>query len=418
MQPPPDRLESLLDASEARALSPAERAELAGLLRECGRMDEADTWDEPADDLPTPEPTPEPPAMEPEDFEPEPDVEPLMPRWMMAVAVVGALCVLLALGLPWWIGRHQERSERVCRERLQRVSFALRLTLDVPGAVVPPASVDLAKLLANYQITPSDLRCPSGATYRLNPELAGRRLADVAELAGVALLVETKPDGSPATPHHGRCLGVLTNGWVGEMDSLARGSLTAKLPVPSAAPSMAPPPAWSPPAAAPRPAAPPAATGTSAPTATAPPAVAPPRSGNPRDIPPTEPERPNAAGPGTGTNMGTRRASAPEVLPGDSTPPDTKAWQTVLNLEGHDLTTSQPFAVGEQGRVRFETTTNALGAQPFRLLLVDEVGARPLRVLAVGVGPSKGVADIGAEGRFRVRVISVQPWKVWIEDRR
>ena len=184
MQPPPDRLESLLDASETRALSLAERAELAGLLRECGRMDEADTWDEPADDLPTPEPTPEPepelPMMEPEDFEPELPGEPLMPRWMMAIAVVGALCVLLALGLPWWVGRHQQRSEQVCRERLQRVSFALRLALDTQGAVVPPASVDLAKLLANYQISPSDLRFPSGATYRLNPELTGRRLADVA----------------------------------------------------------------------------------------------------------------------------------------------------------------------------------------------------------------------------------------------
>ncbi|MBI5831118.1 MAG: hypothetical protein HZB16_02275 [Armatimonadetes bacterium] len=384
------------------------------LLREHGRMDEAEALEaepQPPTAATAPEPTPQP-----EPSAPRP-AAPLVPGWMVGVAAVGVVCVLVALLLPWWLGRHQARAETRCRERLQRVSFALRLAVDAADGYYPPVGTDLARLLATYQIQAADLRCPSGAVYRLNPMLAGRRQEDVVTLPSTALLVETSADGRPATPHRGRCLGVLANGWVGELDSVARGSVTASLPVSAAPEAPSTRPAWPQPA----PSAPPAPVVAPVATANGPtpePPPAPRRAGSPRDIPPTEPERPGARQTGAAPRVTTRPASAPQVLSGDSAPPETKAWQTVLTMEGHDLATSQPFAVGEQSRVRFETHCNELGPQPFRLLLVDEVGARPLRVLAVGVGPSSGAAEIGAAGRFRVRVISVQPYKVSIEDRR
>lgn len=413
MQPPPDRLDALLAASQTRSLDPAERAELAGLLRECGRMDDAQALEAevPPEAAAAPEPAPGEPA--PPRSPASRPAEPLLPRWMLGVAVVGLVCVLAAVLVPWALARSAARSELLCRERLQRVSFALRLASDAAGGYCPPLGADLASLLAPYQIQPDDLRCPSGAAYRLNPMLAGQRWETMAALPSTALLVEMGADGTPTCPHQGRCLGVLTSGWVGELDSLAKGSLATRLPT---APEPAAPvsqPAWPGPA----PKASPAPSPTPGPTPTAPPAPAP--SGTrPSTIPPTQPERPNAGPTATTQRVAARRASEPQVLSGESTPPEAKAWQSVLTMEGHDLATSQPFAVGEQGRVRFETWTNKLGPQPFRLLLVDEVGARPLRVLADGVGPSKGVAEIGAEGRFRVRVISVQPYKVAVEDRR
>lgn len=374
-----------------------ERSELAGLLRECGRMDEAEEV-ESAPEEPSP-PAPEQPAPQPY----LPPAKPLLPSWMAGVAAAGLVCLVVAIFLPIYGESRRARDLTLCRQRLQRVAFALRLAADAADGRYPAAGVHLATLLAPYQVQPADLKCPSGAVYQFNPQLAGQRQAVVADQPGLALLVEVGPDGQPAMPHRGACQGVLTSGWVGQLDSVARASLTARLPADE------PPPAVSRPALSPAPL--PAATQTAPSSQTRP-------APRPSTIPATQPENPKAAGSASPPRLAQRKASEPQVLSADSTPPETKAWQQVLSLEGHDLATSQPFEVGVQGRVRFETRCNELGPQPFRLVLVDEVGARPLRVLAVGVGPSKGIAEIGAEGRFRVRVISVQPYKLTVEDRR
>lgn len=410
MRRPPDRLEVLLAARDARPLSRSERAELAALLRDHGRLEEAELLEQ----LPT-APPPAPAAA------PPPPPPSGLPRWMYWLAGAGLVLLIIAALVPGFAARRARAHEALCLARLQRLSVALASAASSAGSRYPPTDANLLAVLRPYGIVADDLRCPTGAHYRLNPGLLSYPSASAQDLVGWALVYEARSNGEPAAPHAGECYGVLTSGTAGALTGIALQSLSLQAPpvdrpaVVAAPPTTPSPPLATPPAdAGPAPFVRPEPTDLPTPAAAPVPAPAP--TPAPTTTAPAAPPAPAAtAAPPLPARVEGRPASAPEPLPSEGQPQRPQTWTPVVTLSGADRAVSAPFDAPLGCRLRFEAEPGLFGPGPITIALMDELGIRTVSVLVDQSSPATGNVDLGASGRFRLLVTTHQRFQVRVE---
>jgi hypothetical protein len=379
--------DALLAVRAQRPLAGAERADLAAALRTLGRDWEASELE--AEPLPAPlhEPLLAPSPGPAGDL--GPPWQPRRRRGRWAVAALVAACALLGsvAGVAW--RSRGPAADDVCRQRLARLGPALASYCSQHGGCYPPPGVDLAAALAPYGVTAEGLRCPLGASYRLNPVLADYPAAAVPDPAQRPAVFEADAVGRPARIHDGLSFVLYVDGHqAAAAPEVVRAALFEPLP-PAPAPAAAPA------------AAPPAATAAPAkPAAPAPKAVAKPTA-TPAAAPPALPKL--------------AADSAAETPP---LPPESKHWLTVLDWRDRGTKLSQAFEIGPQARLTWQTWDAAGGSQPFDLVLQDAASGRDLEILAQQMGLGRGTVELRHEGRVRLAAHSGQRFAVTVEDRR